>query len=303
MSGMSLFDLARTFPSEEAAVFWFENLIWPADRCCGHCGSLNTYRTRSRKPLPYRCRDCKRYFSCKTGTLMARSPLPVRKWVYAIYLDITHPKGIASTQLARDIGVCQKTAWFMLQRIREVFVARSRGVPYIGPVEVDETYIGGRERNKHWKRKLGENWPEGKVIVAGVKDRATNRVSARVVSRSNTEDVCGFLNDHVLGHSLVYSDGASIYRAWENHESVAHSRGEYVRGDVHTNGMESFWSLLKRAYIGTWHYISSKHLHRYLAEMTARHNMSDLDTLSKLERIVGGMIGLRLTWERLTRSP
>jgi len=296
---MSLFDLVRQFPTEESAVAWFEKLIWPTKRCCGHCGGVNTYRTRSGRPLPYRCRDCQRYFSCKTGTIMAASPLPVRKWIYAVYLEITHPKGMSSMQLHRDIGVCQKTAWFMLQRIRRVF-ASERSVPYSGPVEVDEAYIGGRERNKHWRKKLGPNWPDGKTIVVGMKNRPTNEVSARVIPAVNRNELMGFVEHRVLSDAMVYTDGASVYRNRRNHESVSHSRGEYVRGSVHTNGIESFWSLLKRAYMGTWHYVSPKHLHRYLAEMIARHNMRGLSVSRQLEIVASDMVGLRLTWKELT---
>ena len=299
MKQMSLFELQRRFPSEAAAIAWFENLIWSrTGRSCGHCGSVDTYRIQSRRPLPYRCRDCKRYFSVKTGTIMASSPLPVQKWVYAVYLDVTHPKGISSMQLHRDIGVCQKTAWFMLQRIRKVFAVRT-GRRYAGPVEVDETYIGGKERNKHWRKRLGSNWPQGKTVVVGAKDRNTNRVSARVIPFRSKKELFGFINDHTDSNTMINTDGASSYRGRKNHESVAHTRGEYVRGDVHTNGIESFWAILKRAYMGTWHYVSPKHLHRYLAEMTARHNMRGLDTMSQLERVAERMVGLRLTYEEL----
>jgi len=300
MKKISLLELAEKFPSEEAAVSWFENLVWPTERCCGHCGSLNTYRIQSMKPLPYRCRDCKRYFSVKTGTLMAASPLPVRKWVYAVYLDVTHPKGISSMQLHRDIGVSQKTAWFMLQRIREVFAVRTGRKLYTGPVEVDETYVGGRERNKHARKKLGRNWMQGKTIVVGAKDRKTNKVSARIVPVANKRELNGFVDDCTTARAMVYTDGASSYRSRKNHESVAHSRGEYVRGDVHTNGIESFWSMLKRAYMGTWHYVSPKHLHRYLNEMTGRHNMRGLSVMTQMERVAERMVGRRLTWKELT---
>jgi len=132
--GITLLELARRFPTEASAVKWFEGVIWPTERACGHCGSVDTYRVKSGKPMPYRCRDCKGYFSVKTGTLMAGSPLPVLKWVYAIYLDVTSLKGVSSMKLHRDIGVTQKTAWFMQQRIREAF--RSEGpMVFVGPTD------------------------------------------------------------------------------------------------------------------------------------------------------------------------
>ncbi len=132
------------FPTESAAVEWFESVVGADGRRCGHCGSDDTYAVKSAKPMPCRCRGCKRYFSVKTGTVMAQSPLPVRKWVYAVYLDCTSPRGISAMSLHRSIGVCYKTAWFLQQRIREAFAAT-------GPVEVDEPHVGGKAKNMHAK--------------------------------------------------------------------------------------------------------------------------------------------------------
>lgn len=143
--GISLIDLAEMFPSEEAAVKWFEAVAWPTERCCGHCGSIRT-TDASHAKMPYWCSDCRSYFSVRTGTLMERSKVPIRKWVYAIYLDVTSLKGVAAMKLHRDIGVSYKTAWFMQQRIREAFAAEGT-VAMSGPVEVDEAHFGGKRRN------------------------------------------------------------------------------------------------------------------------------------------------------------
>ena len=180
--GITMIELAQMFPNEEAASKWFESIIW-ADglRYCPECGSVDTHECSHAK-MPYRCRDCKKYFSVKTGTVMANSPVPLLKWLYAIYLDVTSLKGVSSMKLHRDIGVTQKTAWHMQQRIREAF--KEEGALFNGPVEIDETFIGGLEKNKHGKKKQkAGRGGVGKGIVVGIKDRSTNEIRARVVRR------------------------------------------------------------------------------------------------------------------------
>ena len=298
--GISLIELAEMFPTEESAVKWMETAAWGDERCCGHCGSVNTYETKNRKPQPYRCRDCKRYFSVRTGTPMECSPLPIKKWVYAIYLDVTSLKGVSSMKLHRDLGVTQKTAWFMQQRIREAFSAEGSMFP--GPVEVDEAAFGGKAKNMHAKRrkKLTGRGSVDKTVVAGIKDRKLNRVAARVVPDTTSETMSRFIMEHVdPDESMIYTDGAVTYTVLPNHESVRHSVGEYVRGQAHTNGIESFWAMLKRAYTGTFHKMSPKHLNRYVTEFCGRHNIRNLDTLRQMEHVVALMAGKRLTYREL----
>ena len=288
--GVTLLELAQICPTEEAAVKWCERLLWGEERACGHCGSLDTHVVKSGKPMPYRCRDCKRYFGVKTGTLMASSPLPVRTWVYAIYLDCTSLKGVSSMKLHRDLGVSQKSAWFMQQRIREAFRAE-------GPVEVDETYFGGREKNKHESKKLkAGRGTVGKTAVVGAKDRASGRVAARVVAETDRETL---QKAHTRSGAKVYTDEASAYDGLENREKVKHSVAEYVRGMAHTNGVESFWSMLKRAHKGTFHKLSAKHLQRYANEFAGRHNIRSLDTIRQMEHVVAAMVGRWLMYRDL----
>ncbi len=152
--GLTIVDLVEMFPTDDAAREWFEKLIWPEGRTCAHCGNTHTVACGKGHPGPYRCYPCNKYFSVKTGTVMNGSPLPYLKWVLAIYLHMTSLKGVSSMKLHRDIGVTQKTAWFMLQRIREAFKRGDDAPTMSGPTEVDETYVGGRVRNKHDSQKL-----------------------------------------------------------------------------------------------------------------------------------------------------
>ncbi|MCY3610461.1 MAG: IS1595 family transposase [Gemmatimonadetes bacterium] len=296
--GISLLDLAERFADEEKARVWFESLVWPTERACPGCGSVNTHEAKHPK-MPYRCRDCRKYFSVKTGTVMAGSPLPLRKWAYAIYLDVTSLKGVSSMKLHRDIGVTQKTAWFMQQRIREAF-ANVGPMIFEGPVEVDETYVGGLERNKHARDKLHERHWEGKTAVVGMKDRATNQVTARVVERQDGETLRDFVETHAGPGATLYTDDASAYKGTGRpHETVKHSVGEWVRGLAHTNGVESFWSMLKRAHKGTFHKLSAKHLQRYVNEFAGRQNIRELDTIEQMGHVVARLIGRRLLYRDL----
>ena len=288
------------FPDETAAVRWFENLVWPSGRHCPRCGYAETTVAAATSGLPYYCPGCQRAFSVRIGTALERSKLPLRKWVFAIYLDMTSLKGVSSMKLHRDIGVTQKTAWFMLHRIREAW-AQERAAHFEGPVEADESYFGGKNRNRpvSKRRNLGRG-TVGKTIVAGIKDRATNQVTARVVEDTKARTLQRFVVENTASDAAVYTDEAAAYRGIpRDHEAVQHSVGEYVREMVHTNGMESFWATLKRAYHGTFHHLSEKHFQRYVDEFAGRHNVRDADTIRQMESVVIGLVGKRLTYREL----
>ena len=297
--GITLMELADIFPDEAAARRWFEAHVWPDGRHCPRCGSERTHEASHAKS-PYRCTDCRAYFSVKTGTAMECSRIPLRKWAFAIYLEVTSLKGVSSMKLHRDLGVTQKTAWFMLHRLREAW-AQEKAEPFAGPVEVDETYMGGSERNKHAKDKLrAGRGAVGKTAIIGAKDRETNQVKAEVIGETDKPTLQGFVVEHAAPGATVYTDEAAAYRGMPfKHEAVKHSVGEYVRDRAHTNGIESFWSMLKRAHKGTFHKISPKHLQRYVNEFAGRHGIRDKDTIDQMNSVIAGMIGRRLMYREL----
>ena len=234
--GITLLVLAGMFPDEKTAVEWFEQLVWNGHRCCGHCGSLETRPVPNQKPMPYWCPDCRSYFSVRTGTALERSKVPLRKWAFAIYLEITSLKSVSSMKLHRDLGVTQSTAWFILHRIREAWDGPNDHT-FAGPVEVDETYFGDKERNKHDRKKLrAGRGPVGKTAVTGAKDRKTNHVTARVIEHTDAATLQGFVTATVDSGATVYTDDHGWYEGLSNHETGKHSVGEYVSDMAHTNG-------------------------------------------------------------------
>ncbi len=300
--GLSLIELMDMFPSEASAAKWFETVRWPDTRFCGKCGSERTRRVKSGKPMPFWCTACRSYFSVRTGTPLACSNIPLRKWAISIYLCLTSLKSVSSMKLHRDLRISQKAAWFMLHRIREAWGSEG-GNTFGGPVEVDETYFGGKRKNmsKSKRNTLSGRGAIGKTAVVGVKDRETNEVKAKVVRSTKAETLQGFVRETVDPGAQVFTDDATAYLGLTDyeHDSVRHSVAEYVRGMVHTNGVESFWSMLKRAHKGTFHKISPKHLDRYVQEFAGKHNIRDLGTIDQMGDTVISLVGHRLLYRDL----
>lgn len=301
--GISLFKLTEMFPDEQSAVDWFENLIWNNERYCPRCGGFETKPVPKKKPMPYWCKDCRKYFSVRTGTVLECSRLPLRKWVFGIYLQTTSLKSISSMKLHRDLNVTQKTAWYMMHRIREAF-ADDTDV-FDGTVEIDETFIGGKVVNMDNKKRrqpgIGGSGNHNMTAVVGIKERESNKVNAQVVPSRKREDIFPFVMPRVTSKSTIYTDEAKVYKTLHNHDAVDHSIHEYVRGNVHINGIESFWSMLKRAHKGTFHKLSAKHLQRYVNEFAGKHCIRSQDTIHQMQSIVAGMIGKRLMYRDLVQ--
>lgn len=292
-------ELFRKFPDNKTAEQWFESRIWRNGRVCPLCQGTQT-RPSTHKTQPYRCPQCRRFFSVKSGTVMERSHISYQHWAIATYLFATNLKGVSSMKIHRDLGITQKSAWFLVHRLRESWKTLAGVDSMTGPVEIDEVYLGGLEKNRHADKKQPHSQGgKNKTAVVGIKDRSTNKISAQPVSETTMLRLESFIESKATKESVKYTDENPSYSRLSNHESVRHSVGEYVRGQAHVNGMESFWSMVRREYDGVYHHISEDHLHRYINEFAGRHNVRSMDTIDMMGQVAENMMGQRLTYQAL----
>ena len=277
---ISLYDLFEAFPDEQSCLDHLASIRWRDGKFCPHCGSLKIYDFSDRKT--FKCGDCRQRFSVKVGTIFQDTKLPLRKWFMAIWMITNHPKGIASTTLAKDLKITQKSAWHVLHRLRHAARTRSFNAPLTGTVEADTTYIGGSEKNKHAKdRKGGKQGGSGKEIVLGIVERDGSLRAAHVPD-GKAKTLQAEIVENVAPGALVMTDEDAAFKGLSGfgHFTVNHSAGEYARlgNFVHTNTIEGVWSQLKRQIIGVHHWVSPKHLNKYVGEMAWRYNRSDIRT-------------------------
>jgi len=300
---------------QEAIIYFadFENckafmiaLRWPDGKVlCPNCGSDNV------KYLPnarlFKCfeRHERQKFSLKIGTIFEDSPISLEKWLPVMWLVVNCKNGVSSWEIHRAMGVTQKTAWFMLQRARLAMQDNVTGGKLSGEVEVDETFIGGKARNMHGDvkaRKIqGRRGPEGKAIVAAVLERG-GKVRAKVVDKRKKKDLQALVREHVEPGSALYSDALKSYEGLDGefvHQVIDHAVA-YVDGQVHTNGMENFWSLLKRGVKGTYVSVEPYHLFRYVDEQAFRfNNRIDMNDSDRFIAVMKQIVGKRLTYSEL----
>jgi len=270
------------FHDEEAAFAHLEGVLWPNGPVCPHCGGMGRISKIKANPAKrvryglHKCGDCGKQFTCKVGTVFEHGRIPLHKFLQAVYLMTCSKKGISAHQLSRVLECQYRTAWFLAHRIREAMRGLNPTAPLGGEgktVEFDETYIGGKEKNKHANKRHGVGGGFGKEIVFALVERGGS-VRSRHVPSVTGKTLRPILMEQLDAASAVMSDdgGARVGRDYPKHQAVNHSIGEYVRGDAHTNTIEGYFSIMKRGIVGTYHHVSPQHLKRYLAEFDFRYN-------------------------------
>ncbi|HVW13113.1 MAG TPA: IS1595 family transposase [Mucilaginibacter sp.] len=290
------------FKEEETCKQYLAQQRWGDTPCCPHCGNTKAWKTN--RGFTCAAKECGKKFTVTTGTILENTKISLRYWFATIYLATAHKKGISSHQLSRDLGITQKTAWFLLHRVREMF-KESAPEMLDGTVEIDETFVGGKNKNRHAKRKAPKSQGRShvdKTAVVGLLQRDGN-VKTFVVENTNADTLQGIMLANVKPEAKVVTDAYRSYNGLDktyNHVAIKHTEGNYITvGDDHTNCIEGFWSQLKRGIIGIYHQVSPKHLHRYCHEFGYRYNNRKITDVTRFENAFKGIDNKRLTYEKL----
>ncbi len=294
----SLIQMMDAFPDEQSCIDHLKGILWKNGEYCPHCGHDKIYHFSNK--TTHMCAQCRQKFSIKVGTIFEDTKLSLRKWFIAIWMITSHKKGIASTTLAKDLKITQKSAWFMLHRLRHAARTRSFSRPLDGQVEADESFFGGKEANKHRAKRLPKaTGGMGKTIVFGVMERGGE---LRTKPIEDIKDARKEVTFSVKPGATLVTDEHSVYRNLNgryDHHTVKHSKGEYVRDEtIHTNSIEGVWSLFKRQVYGIHHWVSPKHLQQYLGEMTWRYNRREVDEGDRMNEFLSRIQG-RLKYAQL----
>lgn len=299
----SIFDLLRTFPDEQSCIEHLEKLRWSKSGVSSPFDPTSkVYKCKDNK---YRCKNTGKYFNVKTNTMFDNTKLGLQKWFLAIYIVTSHKKGISSLQLSRDLDITQKSAWFMLQRIRQCFGIEN-GNDLDNEVEADETYVGGKNKNRHAHKKIEGSQgrsSKDKTPIVGMVERG-GKLNAKQVENVRHETLSTQIINHVKDSAKLYTDEWLGYRGLEriyDHGVVKHNQSEYVNGRIHTNTIEGFWSLLKRGIVGVYHFTSKKHLQKYVDEFVFRYNTRNISTNDRFNLLLLNLEN-RLTYKELVQK-
>ncbi|PKO99331.1 MAG: IS1595 family transposase [Bacteroidetes bacterium HGW-Bacteroidetes-2] len=302
----SLLEVSRIANDEIACNKLFAHWRWNGKPFCPHCNHSEKIYT-FKDGVYYKCSECRKKFTVKVGTVFEGSNVKLGKWLLGIYLATSHKKGISSHQLSRDIEVTQKTAWFMLHRIRLIIRTKSFNQPLDGIIEVDESYIGGKEKNKHLSKRVKGTQGRSvstKAPVLGMVKRGGD-IIVQYVKDTKGKTIQPIIGKNVSAGSTIMSDEWWGYNGLSenySHYIIKHGKGQYVDGIVHTNTIEGFWSLFKRGVHGIYHWTSKKHLQAYLNEFEFRYNTRNMNASSRMALAMTNSEGERLKYEELIKN-